>query len=157
MIIESVIIVRLSKKELNRLDGYFRCANYLSACQLYLLDNPLLKRELKMSDIKEYKIEPYDYFSTSMKNVKEYLKANKKIKIVANTNSADQASRVAETLKRLGYVEFDDIKTETVIKNNTRQVTLVITVHNTPDFDRLYKEHEDEVKFRSSVFQSSLR
>ena len=105
------------------------------------------------SDIKENKMEPYDYFSTSMKNVKEYLKANKKIKIVANTNSADQASRVAETLKRLGYVEFDDIKTETVIKNNTRQVTLVITVHNTPDFDRLYKEHEDEVKKRNEERQ----
>lgn len=62
-------------------------------------------------------------------------------------------TRVAETLKRLGYVEFDDIKTETVIKNNTRQVTLVITVHNTPDFDRLYKEHEDEVKKRNEERQ----
>lgn len=53
MIIESVIIVRLSKKELNRLDSYFRCANYLSACQLYLLDNPLLKEELKKEHIKK--------------------------------------------------------------------------------------------------------
>ena len=34
------------------LDKYFRAANYLSACQLYLLDNPLLKRPLKRSDIK---------------------------------------------------------------------------------------------------------
>ena len=25
------------------IDKYFRAANYLSACQLYLLDNPLLK------------------------------------------------------------------------------------------------------------------
>jgi len=34
------------------LDAYFRAANYLSAGQLYLLDNPLLKRKLKKEDIK---------------------------------------------------------------------------------------------------------
>ena len=39
--------------ELEKLDGYFRAANYLSACQLYLLDNPLLKRPLKKEDIKK--------------------------------------------------------------------------------------------------------
>lgn len=39
--------------EIERLDGYFRAANYLSACQLYLLDNPLLKRPLKKEDIKK--------------------------------------------------------------------------------------------------------
>ena len=40
-------------EELKKIDMYFRAANYLSACQLYLLDNPLLKRELRMSDIKK--------------------------------------------------------------------------------------------------------
>ena len=35
-----------------KLDKYLRAANYLSACQLYLLDNPLLKRELRIEDIK---------------------------------------------------------------------------------------------------------
>ncbi len=35
------------------LDKYFRAANYLSATQLYLLDNPLLTRPLKNSDIKK--------------------------------------------------------------------------------------------------------
>ena len=39
--------------ELERLDSYFKAANYISACQLYLLDNPLLKRQLKASDIKK--------------------------------------------------------------------------------------------------------
>lgn len=39
--------------ELERLDAYFRTANYLSACQLYLLDNPLLKRPLRKEDIKK--------------------------------------------------------------------------------------------------------
>ena len=39
--------------ELEILDGYFRAVNYLSLGQLYLLDNPLLRRPLKQSDIKK--------------------------------------------------------------------------------------------------------
>ena len=34
----------MTKEEINLIDKYFRASNYLSACQLYLLDNPLLKR-----------------------------------------------------------------------------------------------------------------
>ena len=33
----------LTKKELQLMDEYFRVLNYLSAAQLYLLDNPLLR------------------------------------------------------------------------------------------------------------------
>lgn len=43
----------LNQDELKKIDAYFRAANYLSACQLYLLDNPLLKRKLTLSDIKK--------------------------------------------------------------------------------------------------------
>ena len=39
--------------EIKKINMYFRAANYLSACQLYLLDNPLLKRPLVKSDIKK--------------------------------------------------------------------------------------------------------
>ena len=42
----------LTHEELNTLDKYFRACNYLSVGQLYLLDNPLLKRPLEFSDIK---------------------------------------------------------------------------------------------------------
>ena len=38
--------------ELERVDAWWRAANYLSAAQLYLLDNPLLRRELTEADIK---------------------------------------------------------------------------------------------------------
>ena len=38
---------------LKRMNAYFRLANYLSACQLYLLDNPLLERDLQDKDIKK--------------------------------------------------------------------------------------------------------
>ena len=43
---------KLTKEEITNIDGYFRAANYLSATQLYLLDNPLLKRKLSINDIK---------------------------------------------------------------------------------------------------------
>ena len=42
----------LSKKELKNMDAYFRVLNYLSVGQLYLLDNPLLRRTLTINDIK---------------------------------------------------------------------------------------------------------
>lgn len=39
--------------ELEKIDAYFRAANYVSLGELYLVDNPLLKRPLKMSDLKK--------------------------------------------------------------------------------------------------------
>jgi xylulose-5-phosphate/fructose-6-phosphate phosphoketolase len=42
----------LSKDCLRKIDAYWRAANYLSAGQLYLLANPLLRRPLALSDVK---------------------------------------------------------------------------------------------------------
>ncbi len=42
----------LDSDELRRINAYWRAANYLSVGQIYLLDNPLLKKPLKPSDIK---------------------------------------------------------------------------------------------------------
>ncbi|WP_269621485.1 phosphoketolase family protein [Zhongshania sp. BJYM1] len=42
----------LSPDLLNRMDAYWRAANYLSVAQIYLFDNPLLKRPLAVADIK---------------------------------------------------------------------------------------------------------
>ena len=41
----------LSENELRLLDKWWRAANYLSAGQLYLLRNPLLREELTMDDL----------------------------------------------------------------------------------------------------------
>jgi len=43
----------ISNKELKRIDAYFRALNYISVGQLYLVDNPLLKEELKWSHVKK--------------------------------------------------------------------------------------------------------
>jgi xylulose-5-phosphate/fructose-6-phosphate phosphoketolase len=42
----------LSPKELKLIDAYWRAANYLSVGQIYLYDNPLLKKPLKKEHIK---------------------------------------------------------------------------------------------------------
>ncbi|MHB8746896.1 MAG: phosphoketolase family protein, partial [Gammaproteobacteria bacterium] len=42
----------LSHEELQRLDAYWRAANYLSVGEIYLLDNPLLREPLQLSHIK---------------------------------------------------------------------------------------------------------
>ncbi|HXG39944.1 MAG TPA: phosphoketolase family protein [Candidatus Limnocylindrales bacterium] len=42
----------LAEAELARIDAYWRAANYLSVGQIYLLDNPLLRRPLAPEDIK---------------------------------------------------------------------------------------------------------
>ena len=99
-----------------------------------------------MTDIKEFPVDSRVFFTKQMYQFKEHLKENKKIKIVATTINANQATRLAETLRRLGYIEFDDVKTETLIKDGSRQVRIIITVHVTADFDKLYKEHEEERK-----------
>jgi len=38
---------------LQRMDAYWRAANYLSVGQIYLYNNPLLKRPLALTDVKK--------------------------------------------------------------------------------------------------------
>jgi xylulose-5-phosphate/fructose-6-phosphate phosphoketolase len=42
----------LSPELLGKMDAYWRAANYLSVGQIYLYDNPLLKRPLALTDVK---------------------------------------------------------------------------------------------------------
>ena len=42
----------LSHEELERMNAYWRAANYLSVGQIYLKDNPLLERPLTLDDVK---------------------------------------------------------------------------------------------------------
>ncbi len=42
----------LSPELLRKMNAYWRAANYLSVGQIYLYDNPLLKRPLKLEDVK---------------------------------------------------------------------------------------------------------
>ncbi len=42
----------LSERELHLIDAYWRAANYLSVGQIYLYDNPLLRRPLALAHVK---------------------------------------------------------------------------------------------------------
>jgi xylulose-5-phosphate/fructose-6-phosphate phosphoketolase len=45
-------VATLAPELLERMDAYWRAANYLSVGQLYLFDNPLLRRPLALTDVK---------------------------------------------------------------------------------------------------------
>ena len=42
----------LTPELLDKIDAYWRAANYLSVGQIYLYDNPLLERPLTLADVK---------------------------------------------------------------------------------------------------------
>ena len=42
----------LNPEVLGKIDAYWRPANYLSVGQIYVYDNPLLKRPLTLADVK---------------------------------------------------------------------------------------------------------
>ena len=42
----------LQPEQLHAMDAYWRASNYLAVGQIYLYDNPLLKRPLALSDVK---------------------------------------------------------------------------------------------------------
>src|SRR2546421_12617370 len=42
----------LTDEELDRIDRYWRAANYLSVGQIYLLDNPVLREPLRLEHVK---------------------------------------------------------------------------------------------------------
>jgi len=44
--------ITLSPELLQKMDAYWRAANYLSVGQIYLYDNPLLREPLKLSHVK---------------------------------------------------------------------------------------------------------
>ena len=45
-----------SKAYLEKVDAWWRAANYISAAQMYLKDNPLLKRDVVANDLKAHPI-----------------------------------------------------------------------------------------------------
>ena len=109
------------------------------------------------SEIKEYKVEEYDNTKKVMYLVKEILKANDRINMIAGTKSSPVATRAAETLVRFGYVTFDNIRTLTEIKNDRRTIRLIITLKKTGNFDKLYQENEEERKKRQAERENNKK
>jgi len=93
-------------------------------------------------DTKELRVGFRDNSKRIMYMAKELLNNSNTVDLVAGTGSATNASRAAEALKRLNYVTYSNIKTETVVVENSRKIRFVITLTKTSDFKRLYDENE---------------
>jgi hypothetical protein len=76
--------------------------------------------------------------------VKQVLKTKEQIDIRARPLAAAQVVRVAEALKRLGYITYVKYQTTTIIHEGKLQRFIVVTVKKTANFDTLFKEREDE-------------
>ena len=78
--------------------------------------------------------------------VKRVLKEKATSVIKARPSAAAQAIRVAEALKRLGYLDITNFSTTTVSDSRGLDRFLVINVSRTKDFNKLYDTREDERK-----------
>ena len=92
------------------------------------------------AEIKELIVDEYEHPKKVMYLAKELLISAEKLKLVASTNSSPIATRAAETLVRLGYVTFDNIRTATEIQNG-RKIKLYITLKKTENFKKVYDEN----------------
>lgn len=79
--------------------------------------------------------------------VKRVLKLRSTCEIRARPSAAAQVVRVAEALKRLGYVSYVNYFTTSVVEEgDVVQRFLVVSVKKTSEFDKLYDNREAERK-----------
>lgn len=101
---------------------------------------------MQAANLKEVRVEREDKPKRIMYLAKELLLNNDKINIVAGTNSAGIGAQAAESLSRLGYITYENVKTETSVDKERRKIKLIITVKKTSNFEKLYKENEETRK-----------
>ena len=78
--------------------------------------------------------------------VKQVLLSKDSVDIRARPLGAAQVVRVAEALKRLGYITYVKYSTTTLVDNGRLQRYIIVTVKKTKDFKKLYDEREAERK-----------
>ena len=76
--------------------------------------------------------------------VKQVLKTRDSCDIRARPLGAAQVVRVAEALKRLGYITYEKYFTSTVINQDRLQRFITVKVKKTKDFQKLYDQREAE-------------
>ena len=80
--------------------------------------------------------------------VKRVLKEKESIEVKARPSAAAQAIRVAEALKRLGYVSYDKYFTTSEVQEGNLLRFIVVRLRKTDNFDKLYAERETERQTR---------
>ena len=76
--------------------------------------------------------------------VKQVLKTRNTVDIRARPLGAAQVVRVAEALKRLGYITYEKYYTTTIVADGRLQRYIVVTVKKTSNFQKLFDEREAE-------------
>ena len=76
--------------------------------------------------------------------VKQALKSRETVDIKARPLGAAQVVRVAEALKRLGYITYEKYYTQTLVDKERLQRFIVVKVKKTKDFQKLYDAREAE-------------
>ena len=76
--------------------------------------------------------------------VKQVLKSRDSCDIRARPLGAAQFVRVAEALKRLGYITYEKYYTSTVIDKERLQRFITVKVKKTKDFQKLFDQREAE-------------
>jgi len=76
--------------------------------------------------------------------VKQALKSKETLEIRARPLGAPQLIRVAEALKRLGYITYEKYNTVTELNEGNLRRYLYIKVKKTKDFQKLFDEREAE-------------
>ena len=76
--------------------------------------------------------------------VKQVLRTRDSCDIRARPLAAAQVVRVAEALKRLGYITYEKYFTTTLVDKDRLQRFIIVKVKKTKDFQKLYDQREDE-------------
>lgn len=76
--------------------------------------------------------------------VKSTLKEKPSVEIRARPSGASQVVRVAEALKRLGYITYEKYYTTSEVIDKDLLRYIVVRVKKTDNFDKLFKEREEE-------------
>ena len=76
--------------------------------------------------------------------VKQVLNTRDSCDIRARPLGAAQVVRVAEALKRLGYITYEKYFTSTVVDKERLQRFITVKVKKTKDFQKLYDQREAE-------------
>jgi hypothetical protein len=93
------------------------------------------------TETKELFVLPRESSKRIMYLAKEFLLNNEYVDVVATAQSAEIAAKVCETLLRLNYITYDDIKTETNVFNEKRRTRFSIRIRKTKEFKTLYDEN----------------
>jgi hypothetical protein len=97
-------------------------------------------------DHKELRVSAGENHKRIMYIAKEMLLNREVVDLVAGTGGAQVAIRAAETLVRLHYVTYSDIRTETLIINDRRRTRVLLSLKKTSEFQKLYDENEENRK-----------